>query len=234
MITNELTKILIHAINGSFSIENKNAVIDFSKPISFFGANFVVSGLVHTQIDNEGNRKPIYCSSLCEKTDLSEVLPNKNNGLLFFERVPNSYQIQRYSVQSHYKKMINVSERFNVIVWYDRCRLGFDKCCYAYPQINLQLTNALTVCDFNVTNDLVKELSCETNHLEYRNVNVSVQNAMFMSDDIFGSYDYADDAVFNNGTCESIKLELSISYDVPLNCLDFPMYEMQGICECLI
>ena len=233
MITNELAKIFIHAINGSLIFQGKNIDIDFSKPITFFGANFVIAGLVHTQIDRNGNRKPVYCSETCNEKDLAEVLPDANNGLLFFERVPNTFQVKKYTEASHYKNLINVSEKFNVIVWYDKCRLGFDKCCNAYPQISLQLIKALTLCEFNVTNDLVVQLSCETNKLKHYNVNLNFQDATFMSNDIFSNYDYETEK-FVNGTCESIKLEFEVCYDMPLSCLNFPMYETSGVCDCLI
>lgn len=132
-----ISKALIHFINGSALVTNNEIIVDVDAPITIFGGNWTVAGLTDTLLLtyptglDDGEIKqglfPVSCTEVCDKDTWKQLAPDSNKtGLMFFDRVSARPPV----VTCEAAKCI---ETIRLISWYDRCKLGFEECCYAYP-----------------------------------------------------------------------------------------------------
>lgn len=229
MFNNTIAKAIIHILNGSADLTTKNIVIDFSQDIVIKG--FHVYGLIQEQVNSDGIVCAVYCNNgnNCDENGNIEVAPDANKiGILYFERYDKSFDTDKTIIKDNYM----FSEDFRIVAWYNKCRLGFDKCCEAYPLLIAKLLQKLSFCSFDITPETAALLSCEAGGIAYKRVTIkALDKHLVMNNDIFARFDY--DKTLNNTPYESFALNFNVTYTLDLPCVELPNISENNICNCI-
>lgn len=188
---------------------------------------FDIYGLVYEQQTAEGIL-PITCGTMpcglvpencdeepCEPLpgfsyiDWQYLAPDSDKtGLIYWEQVKRERPLK-----SKCGRYMERNDVFRIIWWGNKCRLGIDKCCFAYETFMPYIYKVIPVsCPFQIP---VSECS----GINYRDVNITIDKDEILGIDKFKKWAYCEDRskYLNTYPYESFSIDFKISYKIPLH-----------------
>lgn len=202
---------------------------DPNQTLDFWGGAWLLAGLTKVVQDGEGGKFPVAHTTdadCCKNSNgLQLLIPSPDKKGVIFFRVNNMIPLPENCGTPQYKAVLSM------IVWYNKCKLGFTEQQLAYPLLIADVMQKIPLYgNYNLPSDFVEGVSGGT-QASVANICLGVKNIIPCSQRTFKPYTFQDTLILNTPPYESFQIDFNVEFMV---CdYQLPDFENPEPCQCI-